>query len=1079
MRSAATATIPAARHSRRQCALLWASPLLAGMLAACGGGAGSDASSQSSAAVAADAPRARVMAAGTEAEVVLRPVSAVASSMERGDLGADKAIDGDVGTRWSSAFADPQYLTLDYGQVVSITRVQIQWENAHARKYEVQVSEDGGSWTTLRSVGDSAGGVENFEGLNGRGRYLRMQGVQRAGQYGYSIFEIQAYSGGASPELPPAEPEPVPAPDPGQPSMLLKPVEATASASENGDLAPAKAIDGNRSSRWASNSEDQAWIQFDLGSKKAIGSLKLVWENAYGKEYQLLVSDNGQDWALLRHVAAGKGGTEEFLNLGVSARHLKLQGVKRATQYGYSLFEVEIRSHGSDNSLPLLATSPYPLPRAGATPQPLFQAQAPLETLQFTLPDGTLVTRFGARAMGRHGRERGEEWNEAGYGPNETVDPVTGAPVDKGPGAYLPFVPQYFKNRTWGMEIIDNSRVAGVAKPSLVVNQYSQVDFLPGGVAFFRAFDRVGVTGYGWMAPGELQDRNVALCKPQAIPAAGALSAPGGINGACTLVVKNYPGYNGIGADGLPNGKYVPGRALVRGDVIEVAPSMFTTRESLDAQRDNGGVRYYSGEWVYVVGQGLAPWYGVQPRLNSVPLPTETLSGGVGSVSYNYSDNGSNMFQQPPNHVGMQNMQRFVEGRRLIHSSFVTGEHSEPGNDRHIAVAGLVGAQFNQSACVQCHTNNGRSPAPAQLNQRLDTMSIRTGVLDADGRQRPHPRYGAAVQMNAVAANGAPQDWGHGVRIAGFESRSVKLADGTTIELRKPRLAFDGPVPELYSLRSAQPMIGVGLLEAVSEADILARVRTTPDEDGVMGRANFVLDPETGETRLGRFGWKASKASLRHQVAAALLQDMSVTSPIYPSRQCHADPAGCHTAPSQTGIAESDLTALTRYMALVAVPAQRSLASGFPKGVAPIDEHRVDPAHVQLGQRLFEAMRCAACHTPTHKTGKTHPFAELREQTIRPYTDLLLHDMGPELADKLAEGTAGGALWRTPALWGIGYTAKVQGGESKVGYLHDGRARTLTEAILWHGGEGDRARQRFEKLSAADREAVLAFLRSL
>jgi CxxC motif-containing protein (DUF1111 family) len=273
-------------------------------------------------------------------------------------------------------------------------------------------------------------------------------------------------------------------------------------------------------------------------------------------------------------------------------------------------------------------------------------------------------------------------------------------------------------------------------------------------------------------------------------------------------------------------------------------------------------------------------------------------------------------------------------------------------------------------------------------------------------------------------------------------------------------------------------MIGMGLLEAVPEADILARARSTPDEDGVMGRPNFVYD-ETGTVRVGRFGWKASKASLRQQAASALLLDMSVTSPVYPTRDCLAGPAGCSSAKAEPGIAEADLQSISRYLALLAVPAQRSLASGFPKGVAPLPELDVNPVKVAAGSKVFQTMRCTACHTPEMRTGSGYPLAEARNQTIRPYSDLLLHDMGLGLADNFAEGQASGTMWRTQLLWGLGYTDRVAGNTVKTGYLHDGRARTLTEAILWHGGEGQHARDRFSSLSAADREALLAFLQSL
>ncbi|WP_431257185.1 di-heme oxidoredictase family protein [Roseateles chitinivorans] len=194
--------------------------------------------------------------------------------------------------------------------------------------------------------------------------------------------------------------------------------------------------------------------------------------------------------------------------------------------------------------------------------------------------------------------------------------------------------------------------------------------------------------------------------------------------------------------------------------------------------------------------------------------------------------------------------------------------------------------------------------------------------------------------------------------MTGFETRAVTLADGTTIALRRPTFGFDGPAPSLWSARAAQPMIGLGLLEAVPEADILARARSRPDSDGVLGQANFVVDPETGATRLGRFGWKASKASLRHQVAAALLNDMSVASPVFPNRSCSTDPAGCRTASAQKGIQEADLTALTQYMQLLAVPAQRSLASGFPKG--SLRRRRIASIRCRWPPAAGCSTRCAA-----------------------------------------------------------------------------------------------------------------------
>jgi len=883
------------------------------------------------------------------------------------------------------------------------------------------------------------------------------------------------------------------------PGVAVKPVTATSSATEGDATTAPKAIDGDMTTRWSSAFEDTAWIQFDFGAKTKLGYMTLSWQNAYGKEYAIQVSDDGQTWYQLRYVVGGKGGTEEFFNLNANVRFVRLQGVARATQYGYSLFEVSFKSPGSDNSLPALATSLVPFPANGdglaATPA----SQAPLETVQFTLADGTLVTRFGLVGRSRHARERGEDWNEIGFGVNDTVD-AAGNPQDKGPGAYLNFVANYFKNRTWGVEIIDNSKVAGVTQPKLIMNQYFQQAQRGGGSVFFRRFDDPHVTGYGWMSPGDLLDDStytagftgVTACAVVPKPPQNALRTPGagyngvfGANDGCSLVLDNVPGHSDIAAnaDGVmvPNGVDVPSHPIKVGDAIEFSGSFFSSRASMDAVGDSGAFRYYTNELTYVVGTGLRPWYGVQPRLLNAPLPAEALQGGLGSVSYDYADNATFMFQQPNNQIGMQNMQRFVEGRRWIHTNMYTGDHNEAGNDRNTAAVGLQGAHFNQSSCFGCHINNGRGLAPTTVNQRLETMAVRTATTDANGKQVPHPTYGLTVQMNARSlTTGAAQDWGTSVRVAGFDVKTVTLADGTAVELRKPKVAFDGAMPSVYSLRSAQPLIGMGLLEAVTDADILSRVRTTADADGVKGVANYAYDPETKAVRLGRYGWKAAKVSLRHQAAGAALLDMSVTSPVYPNRDCLAGPANCTAAAKvEPGLSEDALQLITRYLGLLAVPAQRSLASGFPKGVTPLSYLDVNPTQVAAGAKVFETMKCTSCHVSEMKTGNVSELAEVRNQTIKPYTDLLLHDMGTDLADTLIEGQATGNMWRTSALWGIGYTEKVAGSTVKVGYLHDSRARTLTEAILWHGGEGAASRQRFVALSKTDRDALLAFLNSL
>jgi CxxC motif-containing protein (DUF1111 family) len=214
-----------------------------------------------------------------------------------------------------------------------------------------------------------------------------------------------------------------------------------------------------------------------------------------------------------------------------------------------------------------------------------------------------------------------------------------------------------------------------------------------------------------------------------------------------------------------------------------------------------------------------------------------------------------------------------------------------------------------------------------------------------------------------------------------------------------------------------------------------------------------VTDPQTGQPRLGRFGYKAGKARVVHQIAGALNTDMGVTTSIFPM-------LNLATNSGPIGLADNYLTNWNRYISCLGVNARRSLT---------------DTQCLQ-GEQLFASANCVQCHVPTLQTSAYAPFAELRNQTIHPYTDLLLHDMGPGLADNMGEANASGSQWRTPPLWSIGLTPGESGGEA---YLHDGRARTLEEAILWHDGEAAASREVFRNMSATDRAALIAFLKSL
>ncbi len=328
----------------------------------------------------------------------------------------------------------------------------------------------------------------------------------------------------------------------------------------------------------------------------------------------------------------------------------------------------------------------------------------------------------------------------------------------------------------------------------------------------------------------------------------------------------------------------------------------------------------------------------------------------------------------------------------------------------------------------------------------------------------PDPRYGHQLQNRAVA--GILPEAQTQIRYREIEGA---FADGTGYTLLQPQYALAAPAygaPHdelLVSPRVANQMIGLGLLEAVPEADLLARADPNDaDGDGVSGRPNYVWDAFNGRRALGRFGWKANQPHLLQQVAAAFAADMGITSALFPAEECTDSQAECRAQPTGGApeIASDDLHKVVLYASALAVPARRDW----------------DDPQVLAGKRLFRTLGCVACHVPVQQTGIHPTIPALSHQRIRPYTDLLLHDMGEGLADGRPDFEANGREWRTPPLWGIGLFETVNG---HTRYLHDGRARNLMEAVLWHGGEAERAKERVLHLTAAERRALLAFLESL
>ncbi|MFC4168666.1 di-heme oxidoredictase family protein [Teichococcus aestuarii] len=379
-----------------------------------------------------------------------------------------------------------------------------------------------------------------------------------------------------------------------------------------------------------------------------------------------------------------------------------------------------------------------------------------------------------------------------------------------------------------------------------------------------------------------------------------------------------------------------------------------------------------------------------------------------------------------------------------------------------------LGPLYNARACESCHPRAGRGPSPPGTGEAPAGLVARLSIPAATPPQRalleegrlgliPDPRYGA--QLQPLSAPGLP---GEGRLAPRWQEHRVTMADGLVVALRQPRPRLEEPGhgppdPGLrLSLRLSPPLLGLGLLEQVPEAEILAAADPQDrDGDGIRGRPNRVAGG-----RLGRFGWKATEPDLPEQAAAAFALDLGLSTPPRP------DPWGDCT-PAQPACRQAPHGGAAPHQPEVA-PALFALTVFYARNLAPPPRRAVEAPGVRQGEALFGALGCAACHRPRLATAGGAPIA--------PYTDLLLHDMGEGLADGHAEWQAGGQDWRTAPLWGLGLATARPGG---AGLLHDGRARSALEAILWHGGEALQARDRVLGLRAEDRAALLTFLDSL
>lgn len=412
----------------------------------------------------------------------------------------------------------------------------------------------------------------------------------------------------------------------------------------------------------------------------------------------------------------------------------------------------------------------------------------------------------------------------------------------------------------------------------------------------------------------------------------------------------------------------------------------------------------------------------------------------------------SNAFSTPAPNLDPQSLGLHLSGDVQFESIFVTA----PAN-----VNSGLGPIFNNSSCIACHPRDGRSAFPLIINNRSGLL-VRASIpgLDAHGGPLAAPGFGLQIQNQALF--GYTPEAAYQVT---FEERTETLADGTVITLKKPIITLTNPYTPfpagmMLSPRIGTPVFGLGLLEAIPEANILALQDINDNNgDGISGKANYVWDPVLQQTVLGRFGWKANTGTILVQCAAAYVEDMGITNYVFPNETGHNQSNGQDGLNDDPEITNEVLDQVALYCKTLAVPAPRNISN----------------RQVREGAGIFERIGCAQCHTPKQTTGFS-PIAALSNQTIFPYSDLLLHDMGEGLADNRPDFLASGSEWKTRPLWGIGLTELVNG---HTFFLHDGRARNLTEAILWHGGEGQKAKDHFKQLSTSERNALLAFLNSL
>ena len=663
-----------------------------------------------------------------------------------------------------------------------------------------------------------------------------------------------------------------------------------------------------------------------------------------------------------------------------------------------------------------------PVPPSGEV-VPLYNASTVLEPdTTFTRSDGVIVTRIADRGRDRHHKDSGVQDH------------------------YDHYLAHYWQYRTMRIQLEDY-----VSKGQSLIRVTWITESALGAKEFRVWYSGQNTTGQFWFNPQPVGQ--------QANPNEPGVVSHGSGTWNNDFVKTSSSGLQHKYSLDIVTRWQLGGQIqepLRTGMNMEFEASMFLLNPPAGSR-----LNYYGTSFVYKVGSPGVHAFQWQPgQQDGTPIVQSGLSGGGTTLGYNYTNEPAGRFMQMATNMAPGNANSFVLGRRVHHTSFLTGVHGERhDNPIWYEQRNKSGKHFINESCAGCHVRNGKALV-ADVGGSLDKWVFNVGEQNGE----PMSSIGRVLQPRKVGS--------------GTSEGTVTLGAWTQLSngLRSPNYIFSNGTPPQFSARIAPSIVGVGLLEAIDEETIMSwEDENDSDNDGISGRASLVEDPETGDLRLGRFGYKAGTFSVKHQIASAFNTDMGVMTSMLPNPDCGSQQTDCGNSGSE--VSDENISNLVKYLSLLGVGARRDYTN-------------------KTGEDLFEDIGCAGCHRPSMTTSSNHPLTELRGQTIYPYSDLLLHDMGSGLADNLAEGSASGAEWRTTPLWGLGLTKDVMLGDAKgndlvslardypadlnrIGYLHDGRARTIDEAIRWHGGEGEASKVAYESLNDTQRNAVIEFLESL